>query len=326
MTMSNQFYKMTLAEAIGHYQQGDLTVKGLLHIYLKIKIGPGWQLKKSQKEICEELGISKSGFYTGLSKLKAEGSINWSTPATTQYCISLPGRVSNLEDEECGQEFHDCGNESTIKESNSTIKESNSTIAESNSTIAESQSTIKESNSTIEESNSTIAESQSTIKESQSTIEENKTRKAVLSNGSSDSPDLYSDSYQIFLKSLSDYERENFLKFGLEEASKLPKPPTLPMKWIECNVGELRAKWESFCGTSSNHQSSKFSVWANHPRFNELWQGVCTHGTTGYVVQNIRDITIRDFCNFCHESPEIKEEILSCLNSHQRQYKPLLNT
>ena len=295
MTMSNQFYKMTLAEAISHYQQGDLTVKGLLHIYLKIKIGPGWQLKKSQKEICEELGISKSGFYTGLSKLKAEGSINWSTPATTQYCISLPGRVSNLENEECGQEFHDCGNESTIKESNSTI--------------AESQSTIKESNSTIEESNSTIAESQSTIKE-------NKTRKAVLSNGFSDSPDLYSDSYQIFLKSLSDYERENFLKFGLEEARKLPKPPTLPMKWIERNVGELRAKWESFCGTSSNHQSSKFSVWANHPRFNELWQGVCTHGTTGYVVQNIRDTTIKEFCKFCYESPEITEEILSCLNSH----------
>jgi hypothetical protein len=97
MTMSNQFYKMTLSEAISHYQQGDLTVKGLLHVYLKIKIGPGWQLRKSQKEICEELGISKSGFYTGLSKLKAEGSINWSTPATTQYCISLPGRVSNLE-------------------------------------------------------------------------------------------------------------------------------------------------------------------------------------------------------------------------------------
>jgi uncharacterized coiled-coil protein SlyX len=298
MTMSKQFYKMTLLEAISHYQQGDLTVKGLLHIYLKIKIGPGWQLRKSQKEICEELGISKSGFYTGLSKLKAEGSINWSTPATTQYCISLPGRVSNLENEECGQEFHDCGNESTIKESNSTIAESQSTIEESNSTIAESQSTI----------------------------EENKTRKAVLSNGSSDSPDLYSDSYQIFLKSLSDCERENFLKFGLEESKRLPKPPTLPMKWIECNADELRAKWESFCGTSSNHQSSKFSVWANHPRFNELWQGVCTHGTTGYVVQNIRDTTIKEFCKFCYESPEITEEILSCLNSHQRQYKPLLNT
>jgi hypothetical protein len=143
MTMSNQFYKMTLSEAISHYQQGDLTVKGLLHVYLKIKIGPGWQLRKSQKEICEELGISKSGFYTGLSKLKAEGSINWSTPATTQYCISLPGRVSNLENEECGQEFHDCGNESTIKESNSTIAESQSTIKESNSTIAESSPRLR---------------------------------------------------------------------------------------------------------------------------------------------------------------------------------------
>ena len=278
-----QFYKMTMAEALSHYQQGDLTIKGLLHIYLKIKIGPGWQLKKSQKEICEELGISKSGFYTGLSKLKAEGSINWSTPANTQYCISLPDRVSSLENEKCG-------NQSTIAESNSTIAENQSTIAESNSTIAENQSTIAE----------------------------NKSRKAASNNSSSNSPDLYSDFLQTYLISLSERERKNFLSFCQEEAKSLPKPPTLPTRWIERNLEDLKAKWESFCGTSdnsSNHQSSKFSVWANHPRFDELWLGVCTHGTTGYVVQNIRDTTIKEFCKFCYESPEISEEILSCLNS-----------
>jgi len=292
-----QFYKMTLAEAISHYQQGDLTVKGLLHIYLKIKIGPGWQLKKSQKEICDELGIGKSGFYTALSKLKTEGSINWSTPANTQYCISLPDRVLNSETEKCGQKFHDCGNQSTI---------------------AESQSTIAESQSTIAESQSTIAESQSTIAESQSTIAENKASKPLLNLNHSPSSDLYSDSYQIYLISLSEGERKNFLNFCQEEAKKLPKPPTLPMRWIERNLEDLKAKWESFNGNDdiSNHQTSKFSVWANHPRFDELWLNVCKYGTTAYTIQNIRDTTIRDFCKFCHESEEITKEILSCLNSH----------
>jgi hypothetical protein len=126
--------------------------------------------------------------------------------------------------------------------------------------------------------------------------------------------DLYSDSYQTYLISLSEGERKNFLNFCQEEAKKLPKPPTLPMRWIERNLEDLKAKWESFNKVSD--ESNKFSVWANHPRFDELWQGVCEQGTTSYVIQNIRDTTIKDFCKFCHESKEIMEEILSCLNSH----------
>jgi hypothetical protein len=279
MTMSNQFYKMTLTEAIDDYQKGLISATTLLYYYLKIKIGPGWQLSKSQKEICEKLGISKSGFYTGLSKLKAERSINF------QHLQPL-NTVSH-----CQAESTDC----PIK--NGQIGDSSGQIGDSSGQIGDSSGRLRNRRLSPQ-------------------IGDSKTSKPVSDKGSSDSPDLYSDSYQIFIKSLSEGERENFLEFLPGRSQKLPKPPTLPMKWIERNAEELRAKWESFCGTSSNHQSSKFSVWANHPRFNELWQGVCTHGTTGYVVQNIRDTTIKDFCKFCYESPEITEEILSCLNSH----------
>jgi hypothetical protein len=152
----------------------------------------------------------------------------------------------------------------------------------------------------------------------QSLIVENEAPKPLPKLNSSPSSDLYSDSYQIYLISLSEEERKNFLNFCQEEAKKLPKPPTLPMRWIERNLEDLKAKWESFNGNDdiSNHQTNKFSVWANHPRFDELWLNVCKYGTTAYTIQNIRDTTIRDFCKFCHESEEITKEILSCLNSH----------
>ncbi len=128
-----QHYRVSLAKAIAHYQQGDLTAKGLLHFYLKIRIAPGWTMKKTAKEICDELGIGKTAFYSALSKLKAEGSINWSTPANTQFSISLP--------------FRECGNDSANAESQFAIAESDSVNAENDSVNAESQFAIAENKS-----------------------------------------------------------------------------------------------------------------------------------------------------------------------------------
>jgi hypothetical protein len=128
-----QHYRVSLAKAIAHYQQGDLTAKGLLHFYLKIRIAPGWIMKKTAKEICDELGIGKTAFYSALSKLKAEGSINWSTPPNTQFSISLP--------------FRECGNDSVNAESQFAIAESDSVNAENDSVNAESQFAIAENKS-----------------------------------------------------------------------------------------------------------------------------------------------------------------------------------
>lgn len=275
--MTQQHYRMTLQDAINHYQQGDITAKGLLHIYFKIKIAPGWTMNKSQKEICEELGIKKTAFYNALSRLKAEGSINWTVPESTKFSITLS--------------FHNSGNDSAITNDNSAITNEFSAIAESQTRIAENQFANAE----------------------------NKSPKPAPEMTSSDSPDLYSNSSQSFIQSLSQGERENFLKFCQERAFQLPKPPILLTKWIEANAEDLKAQWLNFCGKSddnSNHQSNKFGIWANHPRFDEMWENVCIHGTTGYVITNIKDKTIKEFCEFCMNSDEITEEILSCLNSH----------
>ena len=44
--------------------------------------------------------------------------------------------------------------------------------------------------------------------------------------------------------SLPEKEREKFLEFAMRKAGELPKPPTLPKKWIDTNHDELWAKYQ----------------------------------------------------------------------------------
>ena len=49
--------------------------------------------------------------------------------------------------------------------------------------------------------------------------------------------------YTDFIQTLSDDKREKFLEFGLKKAAELPKPPTLPKKWIAQNWQELKEEF-----------------------------------------------------------------------------------
>jgi len=123
--MTEQHYRITLSDAIAHYQAGDLTAKGLVHIYIKIRCKPGWTIKLDHKEVCPLLGIRKTAFYNAISRLKAEGSIDWEAPQGIVVSLSTSSG------------FRECGNNSAIAESQSAIAESQSAIAESQSAIAE---------------------------------------------------------------------------------------------------------------------------------------------------------------------------------------------
>jgi hypothetical protein len=280
-----QFYKMTIEKAVEGYSQGLLTATGLVHLYFEIKLKYGWKGRYKPTDIIAELGISKPAFYKAIAKLQTLGMIS----------IEIHGEI-------------------TVTNTNPNLDEDS--ILEQ-STKVEKVSNRRQESPIVDKI--LQMETEVSDRRQKSLIVENEAPKPKPLLNSSPPSDLYSDSYQIYLISLSEGERKNFLNFCQEEAKTLPKPPTLPMRWIERNLEDLKAKWESFNGVKDDnipHQSNKFSVWANHPRFDELWQGVCQHGTTGYVIQNIRDTTIKDFCKFCHESKEIMEEILSCLNSH----------
>jgi hypothetical protein len=281
----SQFYKMTIQKALEGYSQGLLTATGLVHLYFEIKLKYGWKGKYKPADIIKELGISKAVFYKAIAKLQTLGMI----------AIEIHGEI-------------------TVTNTNPNLDRDN--IIEQSPNV-ETVSNRRQESLIVDKS--LQMETEVSNRRQQSTIVENEAPKPLSQMNSSPPSDLYSDSYQIYLISLSPSERKNFLNFCQEEAKKLPKPPTLPTRWIERNLEDLKAKWESFSKASddsSNHQTNKFSVWANHPRFDELWLNVCKYGTTSYVIQNIRDTTIRDFCKFCHESEEITKEILSCLNSH----------
>ena len=203
-----QHYQVTLADAITHYQKGDLTAKGLLHFYFKIRLKNGWILKETQKEITEKLGISRAAFYSALSKLRAEGSINWSAPANTKFSISL----NSLDN-----------NESTFEDEQSTIADNQSTIVDNPSTIADNESTIADSASFIVTGEKTQPKQGRGL------------RKPSYSSSYSSS-----DFLSTFISSLSsDGEREIFEKFCLEAASRMPTQPTLISRWMEVNAKSL---------------------------------------------------------------------------------------
>jgi len=69
--------------------------------------------------------------------------------------------------------------------------------------------------------------------------------------------------YKDFLKSLSETERESFVKFGEEEAGKMPSPPRLTQKWIENNWEDLRSLWQKSPGKITHPK------WGDDPRREE---------------------------------------------------------
>ncbi|MGF1672321.1 MAG: MarR family transcriptional regulator, partial [Rivularia sp. (in: cyanobacteria)] len=66
--------------------------------------------------------------------------------------------------------------------------------------------------------------------------------------------------YKDFKDSLSEDERESFLEFSKNKAASLPKPPQLPMKWIEANFEELKNLWEQQNNTYGSHSEAATST------------------------------------------------------------------
>lgn len=93
----SQHYRITLTRAIEHYQAGDITAKGLIHFFFKIKLAEGWRCKFTSRELSETLGLNTKAIYRALSRLQAEGSINWTVPDHTEFTITRP--YQDLEEE-----------------------------------------------------------------------------------------------------------------------------------------------------------------------------------------------------------------------------------
>jgi hypothetical protein len=85
-----QHYRLTLSDAIARYQAGDITAKGLVHFYILIKCKPGWRIRMHWETLKRVLPISKAAFYSAISRLKADGEINWESLGGVLVSISSP--------------------------------------------------------------------------------------------------------------------------------------------------------------------------------------------------------------------------------------------
>jgi hypothetical protein len=86
--------------------------------------------------------------------------------------------------------------------------------------------------------------------------------------------------YSDFFQTLSEGEREKFLEFGLKKAAELPKPPTLPQKWVEQNYNEL---YEQFKKTPEGKKIARLQDWENHPRRDEWLEEMLSKGAGAFV-------------------------------------------
>jgi hypothetical protein len=97
-----------------------------------------------------------------------------------------------------------------------------------------------------------------------------------------DSSSLRSNkTYKDFKDSLLESEREKFLDFGLKKAAELPKPPTLPQKWIGKHYLEI---YEEFKKTPEGKKFATTQDWANDPRCSE-WIEQIRQGKPRFIAQ-----------------------------------------
>jgi hypothetical protein len=122
---------------------------------------------------------------------------------------------------------------------------------------------------------STNLDCESTNLDCESTNLDCKFLKPLTDKACGDSSNLLTTSYQLFLSSLSDSEREKFLEFGLKKAMELPKPPQLPMKWVERNWQELSAEFKKSAPTPVD--------WSQHPRRDD-WIKEIRQGRPQFIV------------------------------------------
>ncbi len=104
------------------------------------------------------------------------------------------------------------------------------------------------------------------------------------------SPQTYSD----FIQTLSEGERENFWEFSKKKTASLPKPPQLPMKWIEANFEELRGQWLETQNPKGKYNFEAFSEPQHQMWFGQL-QVVVKSATERTDDTNLRQFLNDDF-------------------------------
>ena len=172
--MKQQHYRMTLEEAIALHQCGLISSTALLYCYLRIRLAPGWKITLHQREISQQLGISKAAFYKGTQRLKDKKLIDWEAPNGVVVILGQNG--DSLDKSE---------------------------------TVGQNRDSLDKSE--------TLLDKMETSLDKMETLTPSKTLPVKASV-------VPPDSYQIFIKSLSDTAREKFFNFVREKVKDFNPP------------------------------------------------------------------------------------------------------
>ncbi len=122
--MTQQFYQLTLSEAINLHKCGLIQTPALLYFFLRTRLAPSWKMTLHQKEISQHLGISRTAFYKAIQKLKDKGLIDWEAPNGLVVTVAESATLS--------QKVQPCRKKcDSVAESATTVAESATTVAES---------------------------------------------------------------------------------------------------------------------------------------------------------------------------------------------------
>ena len=172
--MKQQHYRMTLEEAIALHQCGLISSTALLYCYLRIRLAPGWKITLHQREISQQLGISKAAFYKGIQRLKDKKLLDWEAPNGVVVILGQNG--DSLDKSE--------------------------TVGQIGDFVGQNRDLLDKSETSLDK---------------METLTPSKTLPVKASV-------VPPDSYQIFIKSLSDTAREKFFNFVREKVKDFNPP------------------------------------------------------------------------------------------------------
>lgn len=197
--MTQQHYRMTLEDAIAHYKSGDLTAKGALKFWIRIRLKTGWESFIDTKELRELFDMPRSTFWEAMGKLEDEGEIELSD--SHKIHIKRLSNSSEKPDSErkTGQQ------------------------AEKPDGRPENRMNVRNS-------------------EQVSEILDNQDLEPASEGCSSDS----SNSYQIFINSLSEDERAKFLSFVREKIKNLSQEVNDIEAWLAHTNKAGKNRWEVY--------------------------------------------------------------------------------
>lgn len=236
----NQHYRISsVQKAVQDHKDGIITATGLVYYTVGIYRAPGQKLRvKDIDAFCQELEINRATFYRAISKLKAKNRLEWEAIAGVDLWIPLePGVVQHPKAQTQAEQ--------RLSQSCETLSQGCETLSQDGETLSQGCETLSQGCETLSQDG------------------DKQGLEAAPDGALGDSSDIY----QSFINSLSEGERENFWEFGRKKASQLPKPPELPLKWIEANWGELRSQWQET--DSGRAAKSGKTDWTSHPDWSD---------------------------------------------------------